>query len=87
MIQDVRQHSTHYAFLAGFLTVMMALFLRFKDNEAAAAGVLLLTGTGYIAWGLVHHYLKRDLSAKIAVEYILMAMLVITILTAVLLSR
>lgn len=87
MIQDVRQHSTHYAFLAGFLAVMMILFLRFKDNEAAAAGVLLLTGTGYIVWGLVHHYLKRDLSAKIAVEYILMAMLVITILIAVLLSR
>lgn len=87
MITDIRKHTTHYALLAGWLALMVAAFALALGNEVSEAAVVILTGTGYVLWGIVHHYLIKDLTAKITAEYVLMAILTITILTAVLLNR
>ena len=53
----------------GFLTV---IFLQDKSSQLL---VLILTALFYILWGIIHHHLHHDLTAKIVVEYVLMGAL------------
>jgi hypothetical protein len=87
MIQDIRHHSTDYAILAAYLGIMLLAFILNVGKQAAQGTILVVTGIGYVLWGLWHHYQTKDLSAKIVAEYVLMAILIITVLTTVLLSR
>ena len=87
MISDIRQHSTDYAILAGFLGLMLVAFMVKAGSDPFQGTILVVTGIGYVIWGLWHHYHLRDLSSKIVAEYILMAILIVTVLTTVLLNR
>ena len=87
MLTDLRQYSSHYAILAGWLALMIILFLFFYPNTEMAILVVLLTGFGYSLWGFTHHYLLGDLTAKIMAEYVLASMVVMTILAAALKNR
>lgn len=87
MIRDLRQHSSHYAILAGWLGLMWLLWLGFRGNQEMAGMVIGLTGLGYVAWGVGHHYKMGDLSAKIVAEYVLMAMVVVIVLVMAMMNR
>lgn len=40
---------------------------------------LILTAFFYVLWGMIHHYIHHDLTAKIVVEYVLMGALGISL--------
>ena len=46
--------------------------------------IALLTALLYVGWGIVHHYLDRDLHYKSVVEYVLIALLGLVIITGIL---
>lgn len=69
--------------IAGALFII--LFASFSENRLFQ----FLVGTAfivfYILWGIIHHFLEKDLCFKIVVEYILIGLLAFFLLKALLL--
>ncbi len=70
----MRRHILYYFFLVlilllGFLTAASSADKQFQ------AETITITSLFYILWGIVHHRIHHDLTAKIVVEYTLMAAL------------
>ena len=49
--------------------------------------VLLASASGYVSWGMVHHYIHRDLDLEVVFEYVAIAFLgLVLIYTTVFIS-
>jgi NADH:ubiquinone oxidoreductase subunit H len=84
LTQDIKAHPIHYAFLGGWLSLGLMLLTMAKYNSQLQMKTMVLMAMGYIVWGIIHHYRLRDLTAKIVLEYILVATLVMIIVCALL---
>lgn len=87
MIQDIRLHTSHYAILAAWLSAMLISFMAVLDNEMAEMMVVVITGIGYVVWGISHHYFIGDLTLRLIAEYLLFATIAVAILVMVLTNR
>jgi hypothetical protein len=75
MIKALKKHSLYYSLLGGILFCGFLLFLSFATNPQAQMMIVLLTSFFYVGFALFHHHLNHDLSAKVVVEYVLIATL------------
>ena len=79
MIRVIRDHLYYYISLAvmvllgGFLIVAASPYVQLQIV------FIIMTAFFYICWGVAHHAMHHDLRAKIMVEYILIASLVVAI--------
>ena len=74
-----KEHILHYVPLAVILLLGLGVALRFSyDRQLQIMTVVALAGF-YVAWGVLHHALHHTLVAKIVLEYVLLAILGITI--------
>ncbi len=48
---------------------------------------LVFTAAAYVIWGIVHHWRQEDLSLKIVIEYVFMAIVGVSLAYFVLLSQ
>jgi len=85
MISDITKHSTHYSALAVVLGLGILGVVWFRYDAVMQMIIVVATAGGYVAWGLVHHYLLKDLNTEIVLEYIIIAVLVVSIFWAFLL--
>lgn len=69
-----RKHFLYYLSLIAILGVGIAI-LYFSSDKSFQMISLTTTVFFYILWGIIHHYLHHDLTAKIVVEYVLMGAL------------
>ena len=68
-------HLSHFLVLFGILLFSFAgliIFSYSKDFQVAIAAALSLS---YVSWGIIHHYLHKDLHWEVAVEYLVVAAL------------
>jgi hypothetical protein len=65
-----------------FLLMVIAFFsyIKVTGNIEKQLQIGIVTGLTYIAWGIYHHLLDRDLNWKIVVEYITIALVGIAML-------
>jgi len=70
----LEKHTGHYLSLITILGVGFAI-LFFSSDRSFQMLSLTLTVFFYVLWGIIHHYLNHDLTAKIVVEYSLMGAL------------
>lgn len=63
----------HYLALIAFLSIGLALFLVFNYNRQIQMGIALVMAAIYVAWGVVHHSLKKEFHPRIILEYVLVA--------------
>jgi hypothetical protein len=56
--------------LAGFLG-----YINFSYDKAFQIAIVVATAAGYVVWGIVHHYIHKDLHLSVIIEYILIAFL------------
>ncbi len=63
----------HYLALATILSLGFAAFWVFNYNRQAQIGVTLVISSAYVLWGMVHHYLSKELHWRIILEYLLVA--------------
>ncbi len=74
-MKSFTKHLSHYMVLFGILLAAFAgliLFSYDKNFQVAIALALLLS---YVAWGVTHHYLHRDLHIETVIEYLVVATL------------
>jgi len=63
----------HYLALASILSVGFGLFWIFNYNRNYQAYITIGLGVVYIAWGTVHHLLKKEFYWHIFIEYLSVA--------------
>ena len=71
-----RQHIVHYLIILGILFLGFSLFAFFGSNKTSQLIVGILIAFLYLCYGVIHHFLEHDLTIKIVVEYVLVALLV-----------
>ncbi len=60
---------THYLPLVAVLSAAVIGYLLFSYDRALKISLAIATGTAYFAWGLIHHYIHKDLNSEIVIEY------------------
>lgn len=83
-MRKINQYQWHYAVL--FIGLGLGLFLYFSLPLFKAEAVICLCGF-YFSWGVIHHWLAKDLRLKIVIEYLLVALTGCLILLSVILRR
>lgn len=78
MIHRKKEHLFH--FLPLVLVLFFGLFLALKvgyDRQLQMA-IILAVAMFYVAWGVLHHLIEHTLVARIVLEYVLVAVLGVT---------
>jgi hypothetical protein len=82
---DSREHLLHYLILFLILTLGLVGFVVFSFHPQVQLLVVGLTVGGYIAWGIIHHYIEDRLRWEVVGEYFLIGALVLVMLALTLL--
>ena len=79
-MRNIARHLPHYMALFGLLLAGFAGFTIFSYDKSFQMAVAIATAIAYVLWGVVHHYLHKDLHIETVVEYIAVAALGLVIL-------
>ena len=71
----MKDHLSHYLVLLSIFTFGIFFFVYFSYNRNAQAWCVVGISLAYFLWGMVHHYLKKNLYLMVVVEYFLVALL------------
>jgi len=63
----------HYLSLLAFLSIGFGLFWIFNFNRQVQILITIGLGLAYVAWGTVHHLIKKDFYWRIIWEYVVVA--------------
>lgn len=74
MLNMLKKHYGYYLSLLAILAVGFSS-LYFSSDRYFQLLALTTTIFFYVLWGIIHHHLHHDLTAKIVVEYVLMGAL------------
>lgn len=64
-----------YLILALLVSIAVILTLYFNGNKIVQEATIVGLSTLYIVWGIIHHLREKTLQARIAIEYVLFALL------------
>lgn len=84
MYKKIKKHIAYYISLILILSFGLFLIGLASPDIKAQAFIILLTVFFYILWGIFHHLINHELTAKIVVEYVLIGLLGIAVLFFVL---
>lgn len=73
LIKKLVKKLSYYIPLVGMLTVTVVGFLLFPYDKNFQLVLGVAAGSGYVAWGLVYHHIRKDLYLSTILEYIAMA--------------
>lgn len=78
--KEVRQKPAEYVVLG--IIFLFALFLFFIFPQSGSRRIVVYCTAGsYFLWSLIHHYFRGDLTLSIVVEYLVMALFGVVLLT------
>lgn len=80
MYKKLRKHLGHYISLLIILSLGLFLTLLAAPNIKLQGMIVILTIFFYVSWGILHHYINHELTAKIVVEYVLIGLLGLALL-------
>jgi hypothetical protein len=75
ILDNFKQHIGHSLVLLLFLLFGVTLFLAFSHDSNMRIILLTLVSVSYAVWGIVHHYIKKDLNWALVIEYTTFAFL------------
>lgn len=81
---DFTHHIFHYLVLTVILIGGITAFFSFRNYPRIQFLIGSAMALSYIIWGIVHHFIDRDLSTKIVIEFVTIAVFVIIVLWNVL---
>jgi hypothetical protein len=74
-MKRLAKHLPHYTSLIGILLAGALGFYLFSYDRLFQASVASAVAVAYVAWGLIHHHLHKDLHWTVVVEYLVVASL------------
>ena len=82
LFKNISQDPISYVLLALFFLVCLLIFIFAGGDPHTHRNIVYIATAGYFGWSLMHHYRRGDLSLAIVVEYLLMGLLAIIVLTS-----
>ncbi len=70
----------HFLTLFGILFAGFIGFTLFSYDKGFQIAVAIATASSYVIWGVMHHFLHKDLHFETFIEYLAVAILGLTIL-------
>ena len=83
-VSKFSKHLPHYISLIAILVAGLLAFVWFSYDPVFQFGVAVAVAAGYVVWGIVHHYIHRDLYFSVAIEYIAVGILGVVIVASLL---
>ena len=83
-MKQFTKHLKHYLPLLGILIIGGVGFVTFGYDREFQAAIVISTALGYFVWGLIHHFLHRDLYIEVVLEYLAIAVLGIVVVFSLL---
>ena len=74
-MKSITKHLSHYMALFGILLAGFAGLILFSYDKNFQVAVALALCLSYVAWGVTHHYLHKDLHIETFIEYLVVAVL------------
>ena len=74
----------HYLPLIALFMFVLFAFVFFSYDTLLLGVVSVSAAVFYVLWGIIHHYIHKDLYASVVVEYILVASLGLVIIFSLL---
>jgi len=65
-----RHHFTHFLVLFGIFSLAIIGFLLFPTDKIFQKSIVLATASGYFTWGVVHHWVHKELYLEVILEYL-----------------
>ncbi len=84
VVFEASHHIFHYLILLILISGGLTAFLSSRNYPLIQLLVGIVTSLSYVVWGIVHHFVDRDLSLKIVIEYLAVALFAIIVLWNVL---
>jgi len=75
ILDNFRQHIGHTLILLLTLIFGVTLFFAFSHDPSLRLLLLTLVSVSYAIWGILHHYLRKDLNWALVIEYTTFAFL------------
>jgi hypothetical protein len=69
------KHLSHYLVLFGILLAGFAGLILFSYDKAFQVAIASALVLSYTSWGIVHHYLDKELRLETVIEYFVVAIL------------
>ena len=79
-MRSFARHLPHYLSLFGILIAGFAGLILFSYDRNFQVSVAIATAASYVAWGIVHHWLHKDLHLETVIEYVAIAILGLVII-------
>ena len=70
MIKSISKHFPHYVGLIGIIALAIFGFIFFSYDKSFQYALALAVVVSYIVWGIVHHWIHKDLSVAVVIEYL-----------------
>jgi hypothetical protein len=81
------RHLPHYLPLIGIFTAGFLAFEIFSYDKYFQIGVIISIAFAHLTWGVVHHYIHKELSMDILIEYLAIALLGAAVVLSVILRE
>lgn len=73
LLENFRAHMGRTILFAMLLLCGLTLFFAFAHDTRLRLVILGVVTLAYIAWGILHHYVQKDLTVFKVIEYITIA--------------
>lgn len=84
MFEDIKLHFSHYLVLFVILLAGLTLFLLSSHESTLQLQIVGIVAFFYFLWGIVHHFLEKNLTWFIVLEYLGVAALSLIIIYSLL---
>lgn len=82
-MKGIARHLPHYFLLMGILVFGFGGLILFSYDRRFQVGIAVATAVSYVVWGIIHHYLHRDLHLEVVIEYMAVASLGLVVLFSI----
>ena len=83
-MKKIAKDVQHYLPLLGILIIGAFGFINFSYDKMFQLAIAVSVACAYFAWGIIHHYIHRDLYISVLVEYLVIAALGVVIVFSLL---
>ena len=80
MFKKINEHVAYYVSLIIIFALGIFLMSSAAPNKQLQMLIFVIMAFFYVVWGVMHHFINHELSAKIVVEYILIGILGVAIM-------
>lgn len=74
----------YYVPLAGIYLLTFIAFYKFSYSLPFQKAVIVSAGLSHVVWGIVYHFIHRDLSSIVILEYVAIAVLGVSAVLSIL---